>query len=48
VFCQINTLDSLYKAPVPIVRSPVDSIKSTRKVLDSLVKDEILKQMGNN
>lgn len=48
VVCERNKIDSLYKAPVPVARSPVDSIKSTRKVLDSIVKDEILKQISNN
>jgi len=48
VVCERNKIDSLYKAPAPIVRSPVDSIKSTRKVMDSIVKDEILKQISNN
>jgi hypothetical protein len=31
-----------------VIKSPVDSIKSNRKVVDSIVKDEILKQIRNN
>lgn len=48
VVCERNKLDSVYRAAVPVLKSPADSIRSTRKVMDSLVKDEILKQIGNN
>ena len=48
VVCERNKIDSVYRAPVPVPKSPADSIKSNRKVLDSIVKDEILKQIGNN
>lgn len=48
VVCERNKVDSTYKRAVPVLRTPADSIKSSRKVVDSIVKNEILKQIGNN
>lgn len=48
VVCERNKVDSVFRAAAPIVRSPTDSIKSSRKVVDSIVKNEILKQIRNN
>lgn len=48
VVCERNKIDSSYRSAPPVVRGPVDSIKSSRKVVDSIVKDEILKQIRNN
>ncbi|MGN7205400.1 cell division protein FtsQ/DivIB [Pedobacter sp. SAFR-022] len=48
VVCERNKVDSVYRAAPVVVKSPVDSIKSNRKVVDSIVKDEILKQIRNN
>jgi cell division protein FtsQ len=48
VVCERNKVDSIYRAAPALVRSPADSIKSNRKVVDSIVKDEILKQIRNN
>lgn len=48
VVCERNKVDSVFRAAAPVVRSPTDSIKSSRKVVDSIVKNEILKQIRNN
>ena len=48
VVCERNKVDSVYRPVVPVQRSPADSIKSSRKVVDSIVKNEILKQIGKN
>lgn len=48
VVCERNKIDSVYKSAAAVIKSPVDSIKSNRKVVDSIVKDEILKQIRNN
>jgi len=48
VVCERNKVDSIYRAAPALVRSPADSIKSNRKVVDSIVKNEILKQIRNN
>ncbi len=48
VVCERNKVDSIFKAVRPAVRTRVDSIISERKVVDSIVKNEILKAIGNN
>jgi len=48
VVCERNKIDSVYRSAAAVIKSPVDSIKSNRKVVDSIVKDEILKEIRNN
>ncbi len=48
VVCERNKVDSLYRPVAPVQKSPADSIKSNRKIVDSIVKNEILKQIGSN
>jgi cell division protein FtsQ len=48
VVCERNKVDSIPKPVVHLAKSPMDSIKTGRKVMDSLVKNEILKEISGN
>lgn len=45
VVCERSKLDSLRRTLPPVLKSPTDSIITGRKVVDSIVKDEIQKEI---
>lgn len=48
VVCERSKTDSLIRSVRPVIKTRVDSIKSERKVVDSIVKNEIMKAIESN